>query len=180
MIVRGEGEVTIQAKIDGPAIERICFRPSMSPQTAADPGSAAATPCKDPAETRRGSGGVVDLYVPFDAEPGLRTGAIQISDGRQVPIELEILPFSLPRKATFFCEMNGYGLPDHVQDYYALQQVAYDHRVHANILHYSHNSAAPGLERATSICGCPPESGWTIGVTMISPREQRRGTGTTL
>ena len=44
--------------------------------------------------------------------------------------------------------MNSYGLPDHVDDYYALQQVAYDHRVHANILHYSHHTAAPGARKS--------------------------------
>ncbi|HBJ34058.1 MAG TPA: hypothetical protein DDZ51_04705, partial [Planctomycetaceae bacterium] len=49
--------------------------------------------------------------------------------------------------ATFFCEMNSYGLPDKVEDYYTLQKVAYDHRVHANILHYSHHNAAPGARK---------------------------------
>lgn len=91
---------------------------------------------------------IADIYVPFDAKPGLRKGKITISDGRIVPLELKVLPFALPRQATFFCEMNGYGLPDHVNDYYALQQVAYDHRVHANILHYSHNTAAPGSRKS--------------------------------
>ncbi len=91
---------------------------------------------------------VADIYVPFDASPGLWQGKITVSDGRVVPLEIEVLPFALPRQATFFCEMNGYGLPDHVNDYYALQQIAYDHRVHANILHYSHNTAAPGARKS--------------------------------
>ena len=91
---------------------------------------------------------VADIFIPFDASPGLRKGAITVSDGRVVPLEIDVLPFSLPRQATFFCEMNGYGLPDHVNDYYALQRVAYDHRVHANILHYSHNTAAPGARKS--------------------------------
>ncbi len=91
---------------------------------------------------------VADLFLPFDAKPGIRKGAINISDGRSVPLEIEVLPFALPREATFFCEMNGYGLPDHVDEYYALQQVAYDHRVHTNILHYSHNNAAPGSRKS--------------------------------
>ncbi|MDA1229445.1 MAG: hypothetical protein O2856_01600 [Planctomycetota bacterium] len=91
---------------------------------------------------------VADIYFSFDAVPGLRTGKITVSDGRVVPLEIRILPFALPRQATFFCEMNGYGLPDHVNEYYALQQIAYDHRVHANILHYSHNTAAPGSRKS--------------------------------
>lgn len=90
---------------------------------------------------------VADVYIPFDSSPGLRQGTISVSDGRVVPLEIEILPFALPRQATFFCEMNGYGLPDHVDEYYALQRIAYDHRVHANILHYSHNTAAPGARK---------------------------------
>ncbi len=91
---------------------------------------------------------VVDIYVPFDAKPGKRTGQMSISDGRTIPIELNILDVQLPKQAAFACEMNGYGMPDHVDDYYALQQVAYDHRVHANILHYSHNTAAPGSRKS--------------------------------
>jgi hypothetical protein len=91
---------------------------------------------------------IADVFVPFDATPGIRKGALTISDGRTLPIELTILPFALPKHATFFCEMNGYGLPEHVDDYYKLQQVAYDHRVHSNILHYSHNTAAPGSRKS--------------------------------
>lgn len=92
---------------------------------------------------------VADIFIPFDSSPGLLKGTITISDGRVIPVEIEILPFALPRRATFFCEMNGYGLPDHVNDYYALQRVAYDHRVHANILHYSHNTAAPNARKSS-------------------------------
>ncbi len=91
---------------------------------------------------------VADVYIPFDSDPGVRTGKITISDGREVPLEIKVHPFALPRQATFFCEMNGYGLPDHVDEYYALQQVAYDHRVHSNILHYSHHTAAPGSRKS--------------------------------
>lgn len=91
---------------------------------------------------------VVDIYLPFDSIAGLRRGSIEISDGRVIPLEIELLPFAIPREATFFCEMNGYGLPDHVKDYYAHQRIAYDHRVHANILHYSHNTAAPGSRKS--------------------------------
>ncbi|MEI7700055.1 MAG: hypothetical protein WCK86_09675 [Planctomycetia bacterium] len=91
---------------------------------------------------------IADIFVPFDAPSGVRKGVLTISDGRRIPIALTVLPFALPRQATFFCEMNGYGLPDHVNDYYQLQQIAYDHRVHSNILHYSHNTAAPGSRKS--------------------------------
>ena len=89
-----------------------------------------------------------DVYVPFDAQPQQVRGSLQISDGRTLPVELTVLPAALPRTASFICEMNSYGLPEHVDDYYALQQAAYDHRVHLNILHYSHRTAAPGARKS--------------------------------
>ncbi|MFM7038989.1 MAG: hypothetical protein ACKO2L_14845 [Planctomycetaceae bacterium] len=89
-----------------------------------------------------------DIFVPFDAPPQRVSGRIEVSDGRQLPLELTVLPVSLPRAASFLCEMNSYGLPDHVDDYYALQQAACDHRVHLNILHYSQQTAAPGARKS--------------------------------
>ena len=91
-----------------------------------------------------------DIYLPFDSPSGVRKGTIAISDGRIIPLEVTVLPFAIPKRATFLCEMNGYGLPDHVHDYYALQQIAYDHRVHANILHYSHQTAAAGARKSNT------------------------------
>ncbi len=91
---------------------------------------------------------VADIYVPFDQRAGKHSGRVLISDGRELAIDLFVLPFSLPREATFLCEMNSYGLPDETREYYALQQIAYDHRLHANILHYSHNTAAPGSRKS--------------------------------
>jgi hypothetical protein len=91
---------------------------------------------------------VADIYVPFDRAAGETLATVNISDGREIPIRLEILPFALPRTATFHCDMNSYGLPDDVQHYYALQQVAYDHRVSCNVLHYGHHTAAPGARKS--------------------------------
>lgn len=91
---------------------------------------------------------LADISIPFDAAAGMWSGQLRISDGRSVPISLEVYPFQLPRTASFVCEMNSYGLPDHVDDYYALQRAAYDNRVHLNILHYSHNTAAPGSRKS--------------------------------
>lgn len=91
---------------------------------------------------------VADIYVPFEQSAGKHRGSVTLSDGRKVPIELTVLPFALPREVTFACEMNSYGLPDEAKDYYELQRIAYDHRVHVNILHYSHNTAAPGSRKS--------------------------------
>ena len=102
-----------------------------------------------PLDAERDQAVVVDIYVPFDSAAGARTGNVRLSDGRELEIELEVLPFALPREASFLCEMNSYGLPDRVEDYYALQRVAYDHRVHCNVLHYSHHTAAPGARKSS-------------------------------
>lgn len=91
---------------------------------------------------------VADLFIPFESDATVTKGTIKISDGRSLLLEVEILPFALPRKATFFCEMNSYGMPDSIDEYNALQQIAYDHRVHCNIMHYSHNTAKPGARKS--------------------------------
>lgn len=91
---------------------------------------------------------VVDVFVPFDARAGIVQSALTLSDGRRLPVTVEVLPWALPRRATFLCEMNSYGLPDRVEEYESLQRVAYDHRTHVNILHYSHGTAAPGARKS--------------------------------
>ncbi len=88
----------------------------------------------------------VDIQVPQDARADSR-GAIKLSDGRSIPIELRLRRFSLPAKASFLCEMNSYGVPNAVAEYNRLQQIAYQHRAHVNILHYSHNTAAAGARK---------------------------------
>ena len=89
-----------------------------------------------------------DVYVPFDFKPPEVKGALKLSDGRTLPIHLAVRPFALPREASFACEMNGYGLPDKTSEFYRLQEIAYDHRVHANILAYGHSSTAPGSRKS--------------------------------
>ncbi len=149
MLLRGQGDVVLKVSFDDPKTRIDLLQGIYVPaqgRMVPDP----LLPLPKTLTLRPDSDQVViaDLYIPFDATSGIRTGTITISDGRVVPLEVEVLPFALPRQATFFCEMNSYGLPDHVNEYYALQRVAYDHRVHANILHYSHNSAAPGARKS--------------------------------
>jgi hypothetical protein len=89
----------------------------------------------------------VDVFVPFDFARDRVAGSLKVSDGRTVPIALTVRRFAIPREASFLCEMNSYGLPDKVSEFYRLQEIAYDHRVHANILYYSHRTAAPGARK---------------------------------
>jgi len=85
----------------------------------------------------------VDVFVPFDFAEREVAGTFTLSDGRTLPMRLTVRPFAIPRDVTFACEMNAYGLPDTVRDFYRLQEVAYDHRAHVNILAYGHRSTDP-------------------------------------
>ena len=89
-----------------------------------------------------------DVYVPFEFKDRRVEGELKLSDGRTLPIHLAVRPFALPREASFACEMNGYGLPDKTSEFYRIQEIAYDHRVHANILAYGHSSTAPGSRKS--------------------------------
>lgn len=149
VLLRGAGEVSLQCRLDRLNCRVDLFRAVHVPAE----GREIPDPLVPLPETLRLKSDTdeavfVDVYVPFDAAAGEYAGRLIVSDGREVPISLTVLPVGLPRKASFLCEMNSYGLPDHVDTYYALQQVAYDHRVHANILHYSHNTAAPGARKS--------------------------------
>lgn len=149
VLLRGKGNVSIQAKLDDTKIRVDLYQGLYVPANGRSiPDPLVPMPKLILLSSDADQDAVVDIFIPFDAEPGLRKGSVTVSDGRVVPVELQVLPFALPKRATFICEMNGYGLPDHVNDYYALQQVAYDHRVHANILHYSHNTAAAGARKS--------------------------------
>lgn len=85
----------------------------------------------------------VDIYIPFDIDQQKITGKLIFSDNTSIPINLKIRNFSLPRNSSFLCEMNTYGVPDRLSDFYKLQKLAYNNRTHVNILHYGHGSAAP-------------------------------------
>jgi hypothetical protein len=91
---------------------------------------------------------VVDVFVPADFKGARAEGALTLSDGRKLPLALSVRAFALPAEAAFACEMNGYGLPDKLSEFYRLQEIAYDHRVHVNLLAYSHNTAAPGSRKS--------------------------------
>jgi hypothetical protein len=148
-LLRGAGEVSAAVRFDGPPMRVELFQAVYVPAEGRQiPDPLVPMPEKIQLSPDADAALFVDIYIPFDFPPGLRHGKLTVSDGRELPIELTILPVQLPRQAAFLCEMNSYGLPDHVDEFYALQQVAYDHRVHANILHYSHHTAAPGARKS--------------------------------
>ena len=149
VLLKGKDQVSVKVKLDDAKFRVDLYQALYVPTNGRNiPDPLVSMPHSIPLSSDADQDVVVDIFIPFDSPPGLHNGSIKISDGRAIPIELQVLPFALPKLATFFCEMNGYGLPDHVNGYYALQQVAYDHRVHANILHYSHNTAAAGARKS--------------------------------
>lgn len=149
VLLRGDGNVAVGCQLEQPDWRVDLFQAIYVPtQGRSVPDPLLPLPQRIALRPDQDQAIFVDVYVPFDAAAGTIAGKLTVSDGRVVPIELTILPVQLPRKASFLCEMNSYGLPDHVDDYYALQQVAYDHRVHANILHYSHQTAAAGARKS--------------------------------
>lgn len=148
VLLRGTGDVAVTCDLDRLAWRTDLFQARYVPAEGRQiPDPLVPCPATLPLSTDTDQAVFVDVYVPFDAPPGEVTGVLSVSDGRTVPIRLTVLPVALPRKASFLCEMNSYGLPERVDDFYALQQVAYDHRVHANILYYSHHTAAPGARK---------------------------------
>lgn len=149
ILLRGKQQVSVKGKLDDAKFRVDLYQALYVPANGRNiPDPLVPMPERVTLRSDADQDTVVDIFIPFEASPGIHKGSITISDGRAIPIELQVLPFAIPKLATFVCEMNGYGLPDHVNDYYALQQVAYDHRVHANILHYSHNTAAAGARKS--------------------------------
>ncbi|MCX6620793.1 MAG: hypothetical protein NTY38_06885, partial [Acidobacteria bacterium] len=54
----------------------------------------------------------VDIYIPHDAAPGVHHGSIAVRAGgqlvRNVPVEVNVLPFALPDKLNFLVDLNAY------------------------------------------------------------------------
>lgn len=145
VILRGDGEALVSCGVPGARVDlhRVIFVDSE------------IGPIPDPLvpaesirlSTDRGTPVACDVYVPYDTSAKELRGTLTIGPGLKIPIAVRVRDFSLPRKASFLCEMNSYGMPDRVEEFYALQRVAYDHRAHCNILHYPHSSAAPGARK---------------------------------
>ncbi|MDA3959899.1 MAG: hypothetical protein PF961_03845 [Planctomycetota bacterium] len=91
---------------------------------------------------------VMTVAIPYDEQRTEIVGTVQVG-GETLRLAISVHPFALPRKPVIRCEMNGYGLPDSVAQYQALQCLAQAHRVHVNLVHYSHRSGAPDMRQTT-------------------------------
>lgn len=71
----------------------------------------------------------LDIFIHREARPGLHRGAILIQaeqvDPISLPLEVEVLNFTLPDRLSFWPELNAYNIPAPAHDYYRL---AHQHR----------------------------------------------------
>jgi hypothetical protein len=149
-LIKGQGKAAVQCDLPGVRVEvyRAVYVVCEGGRRIPDP-LVPLTPTEEIALSPDEATPVcVDVYVPFDFKEREVKGALKLSDGRTLPILLTVRNFALPREASFLCEMNAYGLPDKTSEFYRIQQIAYDHRLHANILAYGHSSTAPGSRKS--------------------------------
>jgi hypothetical protein len=98
----------------------------------------------------------VDIYIPHDATPGIHHGRIGVRAGgrllRQVPVDIQVLPLTLPDKLNFLVDLNAYGgvnsgydiargTPKYRKLLQAYHRVAHLNRANLDILGYSHSGS---------------------------------------
>ena len=98
----------------------------------------------------------VDIYIPHDAAPGAHHGRIGVRAGgrllRQVPVDVQVLPLTLPDKLNFLVDLNAYGGVNSGYDVargtaeyrkllQAYHRVAHLNRANLDILGYSHSGS---------------------------------------
>ena len=108
----------------------------------------------------------VDIYIPHDAAPGVHHGSIAVRAGgqliRNVPVDVDVLPFGLPDNLNFLVDLNAYGgvnggydiqrgTPEYHKLLQAYHRMAHLNRANLDLLGYSHTGTtepdqAPPLE----------------------------------
>ena len=98
----------------------------------------------------------VDVYIPHDAAPGTHTGRLLVEGGglrREIAVEVEVLPVTMPDKLNFLVDLNcysgverGWNMRRNTPEYRALE-VAYHRLAHLNranldVLGYSQTGQA--------------------------------------
>ncbi|MBL9179917.1 MAG: DUF4091 domain-containing protein [Verrucomicrobiaceae bacterium] len=86
----------------------------------------------DPLVPGDGDETFIDIHVPKSTPAGDLKGTITVN-GTVMPFTITVWNFTLPDRLSFLPQMNAYGLPGHVRDYYRL---AHEHRVVLNQLPY--------------------------------------------
>jgi hypothetical protein len=161
-LVKGTGKVSVKCELPGLRTEvyRAVYVQAEKGRRVPDPLVPVAADEEIALSADEATPVCVYVFVPFDLltpgdSPGANyikeravEGALALSDGRKVPVSVAVRRFEIPREASFLCEMNGYGLPDKASEFYRLQEIAYDHRAHVNLLAYGHSSTAPGSAKS--------------------------------
>jgi hypothetical protein len=95
----------------------------------------------------------VDIYVPHDAKPGVHNGELRVKSAggldQRVPIQVTVMPLTLPDKLSFVIDLNCYsgvegpkrGTPEYRAVEHAFHRVAHLHRANLDVLGYSHNGS---------------------------------------
>ncbi|MBM3748570.1 MAG: DUF4091 domain-containing protein [Acidobacteria bacterium] len=98
----------------------------------------------------------VDVYIPRDAAPGVHTGRVAVRAGeqlnREITIEVEVLPLTLPDRLNFVVDLNAYGgvnagynisrgTPAYRALVRAYHRLAHLNRANLNVLGYSHSGS---------------------------------------
>ncbi|NPV47065.1 MAG: hypothetical protein HPY69_08895 [Armatimonadetes bacterium] len=115
-------------------------------------GDTLSLPAEDNAVAGQRNQGLTLLWeVPLDATPGSRSASLRVTAGEPdatltLPLELEILPLTIPPHTTFELDLNCYGEVQSVNDWAEYLQVerqyyAWAHRLRGtlNSLGYSHS-----------------------------------------
>lgn len=106
-------------------------------------------------------GSFIEIYVPKDAKAGRHIGTLNVT-GREVPFAVTVWNFTLPDRLSFIPQMNCYGLPDHMRDYYRL---AHEHRTALNWVPYGWT----GKVKAAPIVRADGSWDWSAWDTEMGP-----------
>jgi len=149
-LVKGSGKVSVKCDLPGLRTEvyRAVYVQAEKGRRVPDPLAPIAADEEIALSADEATPVCVYVFVPFDFKERAVEGALALSDGRKVSVRIAVRRFEIPREASFLCEMNGYGLPDKASEFYRLQEIAYDHRAHVNLLAYGHSSTAPGAAKS--------------------------------
>lgn len=121
----------------------------------------------------------VDIYIPHDAAPGIHQGALAVRAGgrllRNIAVDVDVLPFTLPDNLNFIVDLNAYGgvnsgydisrgTPEYHQLLQAYHRLAHLHRANLDILGYSHSGTTEPEQT-------PPLAGEGAHTRVVSWRE---------
>jgi hypothetical protein len=88
----------------------------------------------------------VEIDVPHHAPAGVYRGRLEIAaEGARafsLPVELQVLGFTLPDALSFAVDLNAYGPPGDAETELQFQRMAHEHRATLNILGYNQSGRA--------------------------------------